>query len=151
MDEPNNVVKPTNLPAAAPTEPAVNAGKIIDPTTQPGFEPAKSKRGHKPLPSLVITVLLLALIAGVYLAALHKATQPPAVSPNNATISGGSPTVATSKEQTVPFGKSANDGSYQVKLLSVTRDLNVAGDKPDAGTQYLEADFSITSIADQHN
>jgi hypothetical protein len=49
----------------------------------------------------------------------------------------------------VPLGTAASDSSFTIKVLSVVSSPMVTGDQPDSGTQYLEVDFSITSIANQ--
>lgn len=54
-------------------------------------------------------------------------------------------------EKAVSFGAIATDGTFTVKLLGVTLNPTVTGAQPDAGTQYLEADFSVTSLPNKSN
>lgn len=55
------------------------------------------------------------------------------------------------KATNVPFGTSASDGTYIIKVVSVEKNPTVTGDQPDPGTQYVEVDFSITSVANKNN
>ncbi len=136
---------PVDQPTPPPPQPVV---------TTPPEQPAPtvgvpvvfvSKPKRWPRVTALVVVLVLAGLAGLYV--MNKK---PKVQPNTSTVvNNTAATPATAKTKDIPFGTAASDGSFQVKLMAVTPNPTFTGDPPDAGSQYLEADFSITPLANQ--
>jgi len=170
---PNGVVQP-NQPATSfpPTsaygQPTVNYGPTPTPGSEPMISqaqpfaspvmPAVTAKHRNPLVMVGGALVVLFVIAAVgYLLITHnsKAAQFTYDHTVRGTQPGSGTTSSTTSdiggEKTVPFATTATDGSFIVKLLGVTLNPTVTGAQPDAGTQYLEADFSVTSIANKSN
>jgi hypothetical protein len=161
----------SSLPPAPlqPSQPAAAAGQQPDTFSNPAqvvnSQPQQttalnSMPGKKrsPLGIIIIAlVILFVLAAGGYLLITHN--NKAAKLTYNHTVKGSQPSTGTTTsttsdiagEKDIPFGTTATDGTFQVKLLSTTLTPTVTGNQPDSGTQYLEADFSVTSVANKNN
>jgi hypothetical protein len=87
---------------------------------------------------LALIVLLMIVSIGVYIAQKHK--DAPQIVRGEATKN------CIPDDIKVPFGSSVSDGTSYMKLIRVIRNPITTGALPDPGTQYLEFDFSITTI-----
>lgn len=122
--------------------------------------PLNSRKRKSPVAiSIIVMIVLFVLAAGGYILITHnskagnlaydhtvKGSQP-----NSNATTNSSPTSSQSNQSDIAFGATATDKTFQVKLLSTMLNPTVTGSKPDAGTEYLEADFQVTSIANKNN
>ena len=100
---------------------------------------------------IAIVLLIVIVLVGMYVVNANSKPKGQAASKNQLSTSTSSTTSHIANEKSIAFGAVASDGSFQAKLLGVTLSPTVTGDQPDPGTQYLEADFSVTSIANRNN
>ena len=140
-----DTTQPTVVMGAA--QPTSVASPVVD-------EPQRKS----PLKLILIALFVLfVLAAGGYLLVTHNPKAAKVIydhprqgsQPSSATTT--STTSSLAGEKNIVFGSTATDGTFQVKLLGVTPKPVVTGDQPDAGTEYMEADFSVTSIANKNN
>ncbi len=123
-----------------------------------GAQPSGQVGGGRrsPVEFIVIAIIVICVLAaGAYLLithndkaakiATHAVVQNKQPSPNTSAAS------SSSSEKNIAFGSTAADGTFQVKLLRVIPTPTVIGDLPDPGTEYIEADFSVTSVANRNN
>lgn len=146
-------VAPTTSPAPQPTMDS----PYVQPS-QPIFtnNPVKPKRSPLVVISIIVLALLVLAAAG-YLLLTHnnKAANLAAkqATKSNQPSSGAASSTSSdiANEKSIAFGTTATDGTFQVKLLSTTLNPTVTGTQADSGTQYLEADFSVTTLANKNN
>ncbi len=132
--------------AQSENEPTVTVA-AVSPTASADEKKPKDKKPFSWKKLIVVLVILIIIAGGIFLALHHKNSTPTALrkaaaATNQSSIAG---------EKDIAFGKVVSDGSFQTKLVGTTLNPTVVGDAADPGTVYLEADFSVTSIAKQEN
>ncbi len=96
----------------------------------------------------VVAALALVLLGLIIPYAINSKSKPkPKAQSNASTSHATAKTAPTGNVRMVPFGGAANDGSFKIQLLGVTPNPTVTGTPPDTGTEYIEADFLVTSIS----
>jgi len=106
---------------------------------------------------IILVVWLLGVAAfGVYDILVLKKVAHDISSLNGVTISCTGDTCTTTKKQaapsvttSTPLGTAATSQGFSVKVTKVVPNPQTTGDQPNAGTQYLEVDLSITNAGSQ--
>lgn len=114
------------------------------PTPTPG-----GGQGRKMLVVVAVVVVLALAVGGFLLARGHKPA--PAKGSQTGAATTTSTTSDLANEKAIPLGAAATDGTFRVTLLGVKPNPAITGDAPAAGDQYVEADFSVTTIANKDN
>ncbi|HUB93919.1 MAG TPA: hypothetical protein VMB52_05440 [Verrucomicrobiae bacterium] len=153
--------QPGEPPIAPVPQPVVDIGQpnMVPMTPLPTAAPLNTPppASHKSrLPQVIIVVILVILVGLAAFIYYNKTSTKPKNQSNTTqqqhqNDTTNSTTSDVGNEQSIPFGKTATDGSFTVKLLGVTPNPTVTGTPADSGTEYLEADFSVTSIPNQNN
>jgi|GEM_PF-5236042 len=127
-----------------PRSPSNPAGTALEPAT---------KRSRLKIVIICLIVAAIGVGGVLYLPKQHRKDSATSKSAASTTFKGNVPAdVITGRDPyhsgsiTVPFGRTASDGVFQIKLLGVIRNPKVTGNQPKPGYEYLEADFSITNL-----
>ncbi len=128
-----------------------NHTKAKDGTPLRGY----NKNRKAALVILVVWLLCMASFGAYDILVLKKAVHDIS-NLNGATISCNGEVCTTTKKQTTPsvttstpLGSAATAQSFVVKVTKVVPNPQTTGDKPDAGMQYIEIDFSVTNAGSQ--
>jgi hypothetical protein len=148
----------TQAPSTPPIE-STSFQKAIYPEPRSSSSPAgtalepATKRSRMKI--VIVCLILVAIGVGgvLYLLKQHRNDSATSKTAASTTYKGNVPAdIITGRDPyhsgafTVPFGRTASDGVFQIKLLGVIRNPKVTGDQPKPGYEYLEADFSITNL-----